>query len=75
MFTRFPLGKIQNVGIHQNQNLDVVEATMRVGSQDILLNSGEIYGNWDGSISTKSDDESFLIFLQPKDAEGVKFNT
>jgi hypothetical protein len=71
----FPLGIINSVSSRLNDNGDISEVQLIVNSKEVLLKSGEVYENYDGTISTRSDDESVLVFLNSEDVSRVKFNT
>jgi hypothetical protein len=70
----FPVGIIELVSIRLNEQGDISGVKFVIGGHEILLTSGEVYQNFNGSISVKNDDESVLVFLNPEDVAKVKFN-
>lgn len=70
----FPLGLINSISTLLNEDGDISEVKLVINSSEILLKSGEVYENHNGTISTRSDDESVLVFLNPQDLSRVKFN-
>jgi len=72
--TNFPLGKIDSLSIKQNKALDINEVNIIINNKPVLLKSGEVFQNNDGSVSIKDDDESVLVFFNPADVDGINFN-
>lgn len=70
----FPKGQIISVTITQTEGADISEIKLVVGNQAVLLKSGEVYENNDGSLSVTATDESILVFLDPNDVNKVDFN-
>jgi hypothetical protein len=70
----FPQGEITAVSIHQNEAEDISEVTLVIGQHTVLLKAGEVDERWDGSIYVRRDDESVLIFLDPRDVERITFH-
>jgi len=70
----FPVGLINSISTFQNENGDISEVRLVINTNEILLKSGEVYENHDGSITIKSNDESVLVFLNPEDLRKVNFD-
>jgi len=72
--TEFPLGKVDSLSIKQNKDLDINEVNIIINNKPVLLKSGEVFQNNDGSVSIKDDDESVLVFFNPTDVDDINFN-
>ncbi len=72
--TDFPLGKIDSISIKQNKESDISDVNIVINTKPILLKSGEVFQNSDGSVSIKDNDESVLVFFNPVDVDNINFN-
>jgi hypothetical protein len=59
--TELPTGHIRHVAVSTGASDDLSALSITIGAQTILLWPGEVYENWDGSLTTKDMDESVLV--------------
>jgi len=70
----FPTGEISAVGVALDSWGDIAEVTLDFSGDTILLVSGEVYENTNGTFDIIEGDESILLFRDPKQKDKVKFS-
>ncbi len=69
----FPLGIINKIRVEQSSDGVINEVAITINNGNILLITGEVYEENDGSVKIVRDDESILLFLEPDDINRTMF--
>jgi len=59
----FPKGEISAIDWSLDDDDRLQNIQVRIGAETVILCAGEVYEDWDASLTVRTDDESVLIFL------------